>query len=169
MKKIAVYPGTFDPLTQGHVDLIRRASALFDEVVVAVAISDRKKPYFDGQTRLRFCVESLVDISRVRVAFFNGLLVDFAHTHGARFVVRGIRTSDDVTYELANASMNRQLSAAGLETIFLPASDRYVYVSGTMVREVIALGGDVSAFVPPCVAAYLKSTKSQMKGTKNNN
>lgn len=159
MKKVAIYPGTFDPLTRGHVDLIQRAARLFDEVVVAVATSERKTPMFDAPTRLRFCVESLVKVRGVRVALLDGLLVEFARMHQADFVVRGMRTADDVTYELANASMNRQLSKDALETIFLPANDAYIHVSATMVREIIALGGDVSLFVPEQVLKCVKVNK----------
>lgn len=155
-KKIAIYPGTFDPITKGHVDIIHRASELFDEVIVAVADSVRKKPFFETAQRVQFCAESVESFSNVQVALMNGLLVDFAKSYQADYVIRGFRTSDDVNYELSLASMNRQLSDEKCETIFLPARDHYAYVSATMVREIIALNGDVSAFVPACVLAYLQ-------------
>ena len=156
-KKIAIYPGTFDPLTLGHVDLIKRASHIFDEVLVAVAVSERKKPQFDVQTRLRFCVETLVTLPNVRVALLDGLLVDFARIHQANFVVRGIRSSDDVGYELANASMNRQISGGGVETVLIPTASEHSHVSATMVREIISLKGDVSPFVPERVVDFIRS------------
>lgn len=156
-KKTAIYPGTFDPLTLGHVDLIQRACKVFDEVLVAVAVSDRKKPLFDASTRLRFCIESLVSVPNVRVALLEGLLVDFAKIHGAQYIVRGIRSGEDVAYELANASMNRQLSGESVETVFIPATSNFAHVSATMVREIISLKGDAAAFVPESVVSYVQS------------
>lgn len=156
-KKIAIYPGTFDPLTLGHMDLIQRAATVFDEVLVAVAVSERKQPMFDVKKRLQFCIESLVTVRGVRVALLEGLLVDFARIHKAHFIVRGIRSGDDVGYEMANASMNRQLSGGVLETVFIPTSNAYGHISATMVREIIALNGDVSAFVPERVVQSLRN------------
>lgn len=150
-KKIAIYPGTFDPITKGHVDVIQRAARLFDDIIVGVAVSERKNTLFSLEKRLHFCKTSLQHINHVNVLVLPGLLVDFAKTHQANYIVRGIRTAEDVTYELANASMNRRLSKQALETIFLPASDESVYVSAILVREIIQLQGDVSAFVPACV------------------
>ena len=154
-KRVAIYPGTFDPLTLGHVDLIERAAKIFDEVLVAVAVSQRKQPMFDIKKRLQFCVESLVAVKGVRVALLDGLLVDFAKVHQAQFIIRGVRSGDDVGYEMANANMNQKLSKGKLETVFLPTSSQFSYISATMVREIIALKGDVAEFVPKQVAENL--------------
>lgn len=151
-KKIAIYPGTFDPITKGHVDIIQRASLLFDEVIIGVANSTRKNPYFPVEKRLQWCVDSAAAFSHVRVFLLEDLLIDFAEKHHARYIIRGIRTGEDVHYELSLANMNRQLSQEKCETIFLPARHDYAHISATLVREIIALKGDVSAFVPDCVA-----------------
>jgi len=151
MKRIAIYPGTFDPITKGHVDIIERASNLFDEIILGVAKSDRKNPYFSDELRLQFCLESINALPNVKAALLTGLTVDFAKQYGAQYLLRGIRTSDDVNYELSIASMNGLLSGGGLETVFLAAREDYRFLSSTMVREILMVGGDVSLFVPPCV------------------
>lgn len=152
MKKIAIYPGTFDPITKGHVDIASRAAILFDAVIVAVAISDRKKPYFSDEKRIAFCREALKDFKNIKVLPLEILAVEFAKQHAAQYIVRGIRSSDDVNYELSIAGMNNALSDHQIETVFLAASEQYRFISSTIVREIIALGGDVSAFVPFAVA-----------------
>lgn len=155
MKKIAIYPGTFDPITLGHVDIIKRATHLFDEIIVAVAESARKKPLFTDEKRLQWCIDALSGLSNVRVVLMSGLLTRFAHAYHAHYIVRGIRTADDVDYELSMAHMNQQLSDNAIQTIFLPANNEYRFISATMVREIMALNGDVSAFVPACVVGEL--------------
>src|SRR3990167_10611342 len=119
MKRIAIYPGTFDPITKGHVDLIKRAAHLFDEVIVGVATSERKKPLFSDEKRLSWCKDSVCEFSNVRVEALNNLTVDFAKQHQAKYIIRGIRTADDVDYELSIASMNLALSHDEVETVFL--------------------------------------------------
>jgi len=146
--KTVIYPGTFDPITKGHVDIVERAATLFDEVVVGVAVSLRKTPCFDLEKRVQWCKRSLSHCHNVHVFVMEGLTVDFAKAHHAQYVLRGIRTASDVDYELSIADMNRQLSNDVLETIFLPSSDQYRFISATIVREIILLKGDVSAFVP---------------------
>ncbi len=151
MKKIAIYPGTFDPITNGHVDIIQRAAALFDEVIVAVATSARKSPLFDEKKRLHWCEESVKTLQNVRVFPMEGLTVDFAKFHHAYYLIRGIRSNADVDYEIEIANMNRELSKNTVETVFLSSQDQYRSISATIVREIMALKGDVSAFVPACV------------------
>ncbi|EKD92265.1 MAG: Phosphopantetheine adenylyltransferase [uncultured bacterium] len=157
MKKIAIYPGTFDPITNGHVDIIFRAANLFDEVIVGIANSARKQTTFSWEDRLFFCKESFKANKNIRVEKLTGLSVDFAKQYSAQYIVRGIRTIDDVSYELAMAAMNKKLSHnQKIETIFLPASDETIYISSTMIREMMSLSGDISRFVPECVSFFLK-------------
>jgi len=154
-KKIAIYPGTFDPITNGHLDIISRAANLFDEVVVGIATSKRKQPYLDLDLRLKLTKEVLKEFSNVKVAPINALLVDFAKAHHATIILRGLRAVSDFDYEFQLAGMNRQL-APEIETIFLPASVEFSAISSTMIREILDLGGDVSLFVPRLVADCLK-------------
>lgn len=146
-----VYPGTFDPLTRGHEDLVRRASRIFDEVVLAVAANAAKNPYFSLDERLAMARDCLAGIPGVKVVSFSGLLVDFVRAEGAGLVLRGLRAVSDFEYEFQLAGMNRALSP-GIETVFLTPSDRYMFISASMVREIARLGGDVSQFVSPLVA-----------------
>ncbi|OGT36620.1 MAG: pantetheine-phosphate adenylyltransferase [Gammaproteobacteria bacterium RIFCSPHIGHO2_12_FULL_38_14] len=151
LKRIAVYAGTFDPITNGHCDIISRAAKLFDEVIIGVAASEHKKPYFSAEKRLCWCQESTCTFSNVHAELFANLTVEFAHACHAQYLVRGIRTVDDMDYELSIASMNAALSKDSLETVFLSSSAAYRFISSTMIREIMALKGDVSAFVPACV------------------
>ena len=146
----AIYPGSFDPVTNGHVDVIERARKLFDEVVVAVAVNDQKKPFFSLEERLRFLKEVTSPIGGVKVARFDGLLMRFAVEQGAEAVVRGLRAVSDFEFEFQMALMNRKLEAS-VETIFLMPKEDYTYLSSRIVKEIARLGGEVSSFVPGCV------------------
>lgn len=151
MKGLAVYPGSFDPITNGHLDLIRRGTGLFDQLIVAVLRNPEKAGLFSVEERLELLRESLLDIPTVEVAAFDGLLVDFAHDRGARHILRGIRALSDFEYEFQMALMNRRL-APDLETVFLMPREEFTFLSSRLVREVARLGGPVDAFVPPPVA-----------------
>ena len=151
----AVYPGTFDPLTRGHEDLVRRASGLFDKLVVGVADSKAKRPFFSLEERLTIAREVLGHYPNVEVQGFSVLLKDFVRTHDARVIVRGLRAVSDFEYEFQMAGMNRYL-LPDVETLFLTPSDQYQFISGTIVREIAVLGGDVSKFVLPSVEKWLK-------------
>ena len=150
----AVYPGTFDPLTRGHEDLVRRASGLFDRLVVGVADSKAKRPFFSLNERLDIANEVLGHYPNVVVESFSGLLKDFVRRHDARVIVRGLRAVSDFEYEFQMAGMNRYLLPE-VETLFLTPSDQYQFISGTIVREIAVLGGDVSKFVFPSVEKWL--------------
>ncbi len=150
----AVYPGTFDPLTRGHEDLVRRASGLFDKLVVGVADSQAKRTFFALQERLDIAREVLGHYPNVVVESFSGLLKDFVRAHDARVIVRGLRAVSDFEYEFQMAGMNRYL-LPDVETLFLTPSDQYQFISGTIVREIALLGGDVSKFVFPSVEQWL--------------
>lgn len=152
----AIYPGTFDPLTRGHEDLVRRASALFDKLVVGVADSKSKKPFFTLEDRLAIAKEVLEHYPNVHVESFSGLLKDFVRRNDARVIVRGLRAVSDFEYEFQMAGMNRYL-LPDVETLFLTPSDQYQFISGSIVREIASLGGDVSKFVFPSVEKWLKA------------
>ena len=157
----AVYPGTFDPLTRGHEDLVRRASGLFDRLVVGVADSKAKSPFFSLDERLDIAREVLGHYPNVVVESFSGLLKDFVRRHDARVIVRGLRAVSDFEYEFQMAGMNRYL-LPDVETLFLTPSDQYQFISGTFVREIALMGGDVSKFVFPSVEKWLvKKISSQ--------
>ncbi len=151
----AVYPGTFDPITHGHTDLVQRARRLFDRVIVAVAANPAKAPCFPLAERVALAREALAGIGGVEVRGFDSLLVDFARRMGARVILRGLRAVSDFEYEFQLAAMNREL-APDVETVFLTPAERYAFISSSLVREVAAHGGDVGGFVHPAVAAALK-------------
>src|SRR5207249_11181969 len=143
----AIYPGSFDPVTNGNLDVIERAQKLFDEVVVAVAHNDEKQPLFSLKDRLDLLRETAGKIDNVRIAEFEGLLVEFARKENAGAVIRGLRAISDFEFEFQMALMNRKLDAV-VETIFLMPKDEYTFISSRLVKEIAALGGDVSDFVP---------------------
>ncbi len=151
---IAVYPGTFDPFTRGHEDLVRRASSIFGQLIVGVADSRSKHPFFTLEERIEIGKEVLGHYSNVKIVGFSGLLKDFAREHNARVIVRGLRAVSDFEYEFQMAGMNRYL-LPDVETLFLPPSDQYQFISGTFVREIASMGGDVSKFVFPSVEKWL--------------
>ncbi len=150
----AVYPGTFDPLTKGHEDLVARAAKLFSHVVVAVAHSQAKKPFFSLTERIGLAKEILSPFPNVTVMGFSGLLSDFLNIQEAGVILRGLRAVSDFEYEFQMAGMNRKLNP-GVETMFLTPSDKYMFISATIVREIALLGGDVSDFVHPLTAQAL--------------
>ena len=146
MKKI-IYPGTFDPVTYGHIDIIQRASELFDSIVVTVAVNPSKSPLFSLEERLFLLKESLKDINNVVIDSFEGLTVDYAHKVGAIGILRGLRAISDFEYEFQMALTNRKI-AENIETVFLMPGEKYSYISSTLVREIARYGGDVKDFVP---------------------
>jgi len=149
-----VYPGTFDPLTRGHEDLVRRAATVFGALIVGVADSKAKRTFFTLHERVEMAREVLADLKNVQVTGFNGLLIDFIRQHDARVVLRGLRAVSDFEYEFQLAGMNRSLYP-DFETMFLTPSEQHMFISATLVREIATLGGDVSKFVHPVVRAKL--------------
>ena len=143
-----VYPGTFDPITMGHEDIVRRAASLFSEVVVAIAKNPGKKPFFDLNERVEMASHVLKDCPNVKVIGFSGLLMQFVQDQGARVVIRGLRAASDFEYEFQLAGMNRKLFPQ-VESVFLTPSEQFMFVSSSLVREVAMLGGDVTQFVSP--------------------
>jgi pantetheine-phosphate adenylyltransferase len=150
-----MYPGTFDPITRGHEDLIRRCVRLFDQVVVAIASNPKKAPLFTLDERVALAKEVLRDLPEVSVTGYTGLTVEFARTHGFKAIIRGLRAISDFEYEFQLATMNRHL-IEGVETVFLTPSEHHTFISSSLVREIAEFGGDVSAFVHPVVAERLK-------------
>lgn len=150
-----VYPGTFDPITNGHIDLIQRAALLFDRVLVAVAADTGKDPAFDTGRRVELAEQVLRGIPQVEVLRFSGLLVDFARKHGTPVIMRGLRAVSDFEYELQLAGLNRRM-APDIETLFLTPAEQCAHISSSLVREIARLGGDVSTFVAPVVHAALR-------------
>ncbi|MDZ7783397.1 MAG: pantetheine-phosphate adenylyltransferase [Halioglobus sp.] len=150
-----IYPGTFDPITNGHVDLTERAARLFDQVVVAIAHSEKKTPLFTLQERVALCRSALGHLDNVEVEGFSNLLTDFAASKGARCVLRGLRAVSDFEYEFQLANMNRAMNPE-FESVFLTPADHLSYISSSLVREIAALDGDITPFVPRDVARALQ-------------
>lgn len=154
-RSIAVYPGTFDPITNGHLDILQRALALFETVVVTIAPNMRKNPLFSTDERMQFIRDALPEYgARLEFQVFEGLLVEFCKNRGATVIVRGLRALADFEYEFQFAHMNRRL-APGVDTVFFMTDERNHYVSSSLVKEVASLGGDVNGLVPPAVVAAL--------------
>jgi pantetheine-phosphate adenylyltransferase len=154
MPRRAIYPGTFDPVTNGHKDLVRRAAGIFDEVLVAVAANPGKTPLFTHEQRVGLTRRVLADIPNVKVSGYQGLTVDFMRQHDLRIVVRGLRAVSDFEFEFQLANMQRHL-LADIETVFLTPQEQFTFISSTLVREIAVYGGDVSQFVDPLVVAEL--------------
>ncbi len=153
--KMAIYAGTFDPLTRGHEDLVRRAVNLFDHVIVAIAASHSKHPFFTLEERVEMARETLACYPSAEVCSFEGLLMNFLHERGAKVILRGLRAASDFEFEFQMAGMNRNLYPE-VETVFLTPSEQYTFISATMVREIALFGGDVSKFVHPAISEQLK-------------
>ena len=162
MSHIAVYPGTFDPITLGHEDLARRASRLFDRVILAIADSRAKRPFFSLDERIEMARYVLKDLDNVEVAGFSGLLMQFVQERGARVVVRGLRAVSDFDYEFQLAGMNRGMYP-DIETVFLTPGEQFMFISATIVREISTLGGDTAKFVSPHVGERLKMRVKQAR------
>jgi len=163
MNHKAVYPGTFDPMTLGHMDLARRAARIFDKVILGIADSRAKKPFFTLDERVEMARHVLKDLTNVEVVGFSGLLMKFVQQHNAKVVIRGLRAVSDFEYEFQLAGMNRDLYP-DVETMFLTPGEQFMFVSATIVREISILGGDVSKFVHPYVAQQLAAKIKQMGG-----
>jgi len=151
----AIYPGSFDPVTRGHLDVVQRAARIFDEVIVAVAFNEQKAGFFSAPERESFLQDAVQGIENVRVTRFDGLLVEFARAQGCHAVIRGLRAVSDFEFEFQMALMNRKLDSR-IETIFVMPREDYVYLSSRIVREIARHGGNVDAFVPACVAQALQ-------------
>lgn len=160
-RNLIIYPGSFDPPTNGHLDLITRASNLFDELVVAVLAHDSKQPLFNVEERLEMLREASRHLSNVSVDSFGGLLVDYARKRNAQLILRGIRAVSDYEYELQMALMNRKLDSK-IETVFMLPAETYSYLSSRLVKEVLRLGGDIHDLVPPLVEKRLKAKKRNL-------
>lgn len=156
MNITAIYPGTFDPITNGHIDLVERACKLFDRVIVAVAINPGKEPTFSLEERVDLAEQTLNGMPGVEVCGFNGLLIDIAKQKNAQIILRGLRAVSDFEHEFQLAGMNRKMQP-DIETLFLTPAEQYTYISASLVREIATLGGDITAFVAPCVADALKA------------
>lgn len=158
MKCKAIYPGTFDPVTNGHLDIITRAAKVFPELVVAVANNNKKRPFFSLTERIEFVQHAVKSLPGVSVVGFDNLLVNFVHEQGASIILRGLRAVSDFEYEFQLAGMNRKLSK-NIETMFLTPSEDCMFISSSLVREIAVLGGDVSGFVPQIVVHALQTKR----------
>lgn len=161
-QNIAIYAGTFDPVTNGHVDLLERAARVFDHVIVAVAINKNKRTLFSLEERVALLQKVLSDFPNVKVEGFDTLLLDFAKSHQANVILRGIRAVADFDYEFQLATMNRSMNPT-IETMFMMPDEKYMYISASLVREIATLGGDVAKFVPPVVAEALHKKINEVK------
>ena len=157
MKKIAIYPGSFDPITNGHLDLIKRASKLFDEVIIAITQNANKSSFLSIDQRVDAVNKSITVLNNTRVLSFDSLLVDFAREHDAQIIIRGLRAVSDFEYEFQLSGMNKRLNP-GIETLFMTPSEEFANISSSLVREIYILGGDISAFVPDSVKIILHKT-----------
>jgi len=162
--RIAIYPGSFDPLTSGHVDIIERGAKIFDSIIVAILANDEKTPLFSENERIAIIRDVFKSHKNVQVETFNGLLVDYAQLKKASVLVRGLRAVSDFEYEFQMALMNRHL-APGLETVFMMPDEKYTYISSRLIKEVFRLGGEVTGLVPPIVEEKLRD-KAKGKGQK---
>lgn len=153
--KTVIFPGTFDPITNGHIDLVERAAKLFDKVVLAIAYSEKKRPLFNLEERIELCQQSLDSLDNIEVCGFNNLLVDFAQSKNSNTVLRGVRSIADFEYELQLANMNKAMQP-GFETLFLATDPALSHISSSLVREIAAMGGKFEAFVPAPVMAALQ-------------
>ena len=160
MNRVTIYPGTFDPITLGHVDVVERGLKLFEHVILAVASNPGKLPMFDLETRLAMVRETFAQHSNVTITGFNGLLVDLAHQYHATSILRGLRAASDFEYEFQMATMNRRLDA-DIETAFVMAREDYTFVSSRFIREISSMGGDVSTLVPSPVLKHLQKAFNQ--------
>jgi pantetheine-phosphate adenylyltransferase len=156
MKKIAIYPGSFDPITNGHIDLIRRASTLFDKVIVGITQNCKKTSFLNIDDRIQTTNTALKNIDNIEVLSFDTLLVDFANAQNAQVILRGLRAVSDFEYEFQLSGMNKHLNP-NIETLFMTPAEQYANISSSLVREILMLGGDISAFVPKSVEDHLKS------------
>ena len=161
--RVAIYPGSFDPLTNGHVDIIERGARIFDSIIVAILANVEKKPLFSEKERIAMIRDVFTGKDNVQVETFEGLLVDYAQRKKASVLVRGLRAVSDFEYEFQMALMNRHL-APGLETVFMMPAEQYTYISSRLIKEVFMLGGEVEGLVPPIVEDKLRAKQASMKG-----